>query len=148
MPVPLGCFVCTGVKLATCCPAVLEFQVWNCPVNVWSKWTTSNLSVQPNASSVLSLNWPSPSDYTIKIGVNVFPIASLVRTGYRVFSELLCIPFSLCHPGIPFSLWLARDPTFFLVGFLLLMYLSNLQGATQTFLVLYLLLTFDLPCVL
>lgn len=52
------------------------------------------------------------------------------------------IQVSLFHCG-----W-QEIPLFFLVGFLLLMYLSNLQGATQTFLVLYLLLTFDLPCVL
>lgn len=35
--VPSGSFVCAGAALTLCCPAVLWFQVWNCPVNAWSR---------------------------------------------------------------------------------------------------------------
>lgn len=65
----------------------------SCEGLCWPQWTMSDLSVQPNASPVLNSNWPHPSDlYTIKIGVNVSPVASLVNTGNSVplsFSPLV-----------------------------------------------------------
>lgn len=44
--VPLEYSVCSGVTLATCCPAVPQYQGWNCPVEdlCWPQWTVCVLT--------------------------------------------------------------------------------------------------------
>lgn len=71
----------------------------SCEGLCWPQWTMSDLSVQPNAFPVLNSNWPHPSDlYTVKIGVDVSPVAPVVNTGNSVpLSSSTLVLSTLCR---------------------------------------------------
>lgn len=107
--VPLESLVCSGITLAACCPQFLSVSFG--AVLCWPCWAMSDLSVQPNAAPALNSNLSHPSGlYTVKIGVNVSPVASLVNTGNSVPLSFSTLVLSvLC----PFLILVCRRPQWF-----------------------------------